>query len=781
MSTTAERTAARTRVGDAGVSADSPDSAAPRAGRVEMVLEQIEQLPTLPAVATHLLTMTTRPDTSAREVIDVLESDPSLTAKILSVARRVDSGIPSDAATVDKAVVLMGFDAIRNIALSIKVFEAFGPEGDDTHRTFSRTEFWKHSLAVACAAQLVAAELPEPLDQEEAFVCGLVHDIGKVALDTCLPKSFERIVQLAAASRCCMADAERQVLGIDHTVAGRRLAQRWGLPDKLVNTIWLHHQGRDGVPQSVSDRGYIEVVHLADLIAREQRIGSSGNTAFPERAATVAQSMGLDTRSLERVVAQLADRIEARDGIVGLERLTSERLYLGALSAANEELGELNAALAQSNRTLRLRARFFDALRHFGAATSSTARPRDICAAAAEGVSIATGASAVMVFLHNPSDGVWHTGLKTGEAEPTSEMLLIEGDEPSEDAERPPTGPSAPILLPAEPYARSALEAFAGRLGRPPFWFVPLALGSSSAGGFAGAVFAASTERVETLARTDDEMRTLATALGLALGGADARAKGERLNEELAAVNRRMRDTEGERVGSRSLSMIAEMAAGAGHELNNPLAVISGRAQLLGTQTDDDDTQQSLQLIKDQATQCSRIVSELMTFARPEPAEPTQVELSALLEQIRASFLAEHSLTAEQFTVRIAADAHAVWADADHVRVIIGELVRNAWEAYEGKPVRLVVNCRAEVADDTIVAEVSDEGRGMAPDVLQRAFDPFYSHRPAGRGRGLGLSRAHRLAEVNRGRLWLESTETVGTTACLKLPARADVDAREPA
>ena len=77
MSTTADRTAARTRAGDAAVSPDGSHAAAPRTGRVELVLDQIEQLPTLPAVATHLLTMTTRPDTSAREVIDVLESDPS--------------------------------------------------------------------------------------------------------------------------------------------------------------------------------------------------------------------------------------------------------------------------------------------------------------------------------------------------------------------------------------------------------------------------------------------------------------------------------------------------------------------------------------------------------------------------------------------------------------------------------------------------------------------------------------------------------------------------------
>ena len=218
--------------------------------------------------------------------------------------------------------------------------------------------------------------------------------------------------------------------------------------------------------------------------------------------------------------------------------------------------------------------------------------------------------------------------------------------------------------------------------------------------------------------------------------------------------------------------MLAEMASGAAHELNNPLAVISGRAQLLADEADDGPLRDALRLIQDHAKRCSHVVSELMEFAQPASPDPTNVDLGGLLEAIRASWLGTGEMTAERFQLTLEPDANRVWADEEQLRTIIGELVRNGVEAADGGNARLIVNCRRDLTDETVVIEVQDHGRGMEPDVLARAFDPFFSHRPAGRGRGLGLSRAHRLAELAEGTLWLESTPSQGTTACLKLPTR---------
>ncbi len=121
-----------------------------------------------------------------------------------------------------------------------------------------------------------------------------------------------------------------------------------------------------------------------------------------------------------------------------------------------------------------------------------------------------------------------------------------------------------------------------------------------------------------------------------------------------------------------------------------------------------------------------------------------------------------------------AADAEAtVYADPDQLREILDAVITNAVEAGESETLRVQVNSPSRLTDETVRIVIEDNGVGMSPDVLDHAFDPFFSHRPAGRGRGLGLSRAYRLADINGGRLWIESTRNVGTTVTIELPARA--------
>ena len=302
-----------------------------RAGRVELILAQLDSLPTLPAVAARLLELTTSPDSSAREVVRLIESDQSLTARILSMTRKADAGIRSTVATVDKAVVLLGFEAVTNAVLAIKVFETFARHEPAAGTGFDRPGFWKHSLAVACGAQLAAEQLGRGPRADIAFVCGLLHDIGKVAIDACLPKSYERVVRRANLARGCIADIEREVLGVDHTVAGHRLAQRWRLPQSLAECIWLHHHGPSVLPASVGHPVEVAIVHFADRLARQLRLGYSGNFYPDPPAAALAGQIGLTRAQFDQIVRDLPHRIEERALLIGLDRLSSAELYMTCL------------------------------------------------------------------------------------------------------------------------------------------------------------------------------------------------------------------------------------------------------------------------------------------------------------------------------------------------------------------------------------------------------------------------------------------------------------------
>src|SRR5205823_5122063 len=114
----------------------------------------------------------------------------------------------------------------------------------------------------------------------EAFVCGLLHDLGKVALDAALPKSFDRVVEAADLLRGNIADLERSIIGLDHMVVGKRLAERWGLPLPVRECIWLHGQSPAALPQTVKSPKLVNLVTLADVLVREQHLGYSGNYTF---------------------------------------------------------------------------------------------------------------------------------------------------------------------------------------------------------------------------------------------------------------------------------------------------------------------------------------------------------------------------------------------------------------------------------------------------------------------------------------------------------------------
>jgi signal transduction histidine kinase len=218
--------------------------------------------------------------------------------------------------------------------------------------------------------------------------------------------------------------------------------------------------------------------------------------------------------------------------------------------------------------------------------------------------------------------------------------------------------------------------------------------------------------------------------------------------------------------------MIAAMAAGAAHELNNPLSVISGRAQIELARCEDPARREGLQSIVDQTNKATGIVNELMSFAKPNAPEPVSLSLRELLDMRRQHCETAFGLAAGQLAVQLADPGAVVYADPIHVRDILDAVIKNAIEAGGAESVHVQINSPSRRSDETVRIVVEDDGPGMSREVMARALDPFFSHRPAGRGRGLGLSRAYRLAEINKGRLRIDSVPGHGTKVTIELPAR---------
>ncbi len=745
--------------------------------KVELIIQQLNSLPTLPSVAARLLQITVNTRTQANEVVEMIESDQSLASKIITLSTRADRGMRPKSVSLSKAVVMLGFDAIRNAVLSIKVFETLGGVSSPTEGNFNRKEFWKHSLAVACAARMLIRQIDPAVDEEEAFVCGLLHDMGKVALDACLPRSFSRVVQIAESSLANIADVEKKVLGIDHTVVGKRLAEKWQLPLSILETVWLHHQSPDSLPEAIRHRSIVRTVYLADLLVREQRIGYSGNHYFGEKASVVAEELGCSASAIDQISRELRVEISERANLLGLDDIEPEDLYHEALSEANNELGKLNNQLQEQNRILALRSCYFDLLSDLGMGLTAGQSVVDVCSLLSELWRKHTDTKLCAVYAEVPEEWIIEGVVKSQKELKPAVFLVDRTDDPD---------------LINRPKRIQTAEGFSIQMpGEDQLWFfeqvapqfelsMTLTMSLPYGGQTIGSIIWQQPEGEIDYQEQIKEIQSFAASAALAIRQAQIQEQQVHLCEEMAETNRRLHEAQRELLQKRSLAAVGEMACGAAHEINNPLAVIVGRSQFLATSEEDAERKTMLEAISRQGQAIADIITELMEFAKPSVPQPHSVTVQSLLDQVIA---AKKTLSQENKVVleaKAEGNLPEVFVDPGQIQTAIEELVTNAIDSYQGKGGTVLLNARYDELASEIILEVVDHGMGMDSETLRKAMDPFFSAKKAGRNRGLGLSHSMRYIESNGGHLYLISDLGQGTVGRVILPVSQIAFSAEP-
>ncbi|MBL8763309.1 MAG: HDOD domain-containing protein [Phycisphaerae bacterium] len=327
-----------------------PDPKSP--AHVALILRELETLPTLSPVAMRLLSASADDEADLGEIIRLLEADPALTGRILSLCRRADRGVSPGVTTVKRAVVLLGLEAVRSAVLSVSIYELMNRCTGESPSGFDRVGFWKHSLATACAAELLAREhTGSKVLPEEAFTAGLVHDLGKLVLHLLLPKAYERVAAAGGS-----AAAERRLLGLDHHEAGARLGDHWGLPGSLIGAMSLHATPWSHLPDSPA-RGLVAVVGGANLLSHHLHLGRPGDGTEADQAARLLAGSGLGWDDAEACSARVHEMFARRCADLGIEERTSVEAMLDSIALANARLGTLNRRLGdRSERTRRAEA-----------------------------------------------------------------------------------------------------------------------------------------------------------------------------------------------------------------------------------------------------------------------------------------------------------------------------------------------------------------------------------------------------------------------------------------
>ncbi len=283
--------------------------------RIQRLVAKIDKLPTLPVAATKIVQVVNNPNTTARDVNQLISTDQALAAKVLKLVNSAYYGLSNKVASITQAVVILGFNTIKSLALSASVLDSFSSA---ELSTFKREEFWKHSLGVGVGAKLIANLIKVPAkDQEEFFLAGLLHDMGKVVMDQYLHEEFSEVVGLTKDTGCAFLQAEREVLGgLTHADIGKLLAEKWNLPANLQEAIAFHHD-----PLQAKEGPHTVAVHFADILCKSKHIGFSGDYEISGISEQAVDSLKIPPEALEKLIAEDIDR-EFRNATIFLNMAT---------------------------------------------------------------------------------------------------------------------------------------------------------------------------------------------------------------------------------------------------------------------------------------------------------------------------------------------------------------------------------------------------------------------------------------------------------------------------
>ncbi|HEX7901996.1 MAG TPA: HDOD domain-containing protein [Planctomycetota bacterium] len=271
--------------------------------RVRKLVDKVQGLPTLPSMLNNINQMVLNPQTSAKEVAQIISSDPALTSKVLRVVNSSFYGFPNRITTVSHAIVILGFNTIKSIVLSSTIFDVFrrGAKPGD----FDRAEFWKHSIGCGAAAKVLGRRINYPM-LEELFIAGLLHDVGKIVLDQYVPDKFGEVVALVRSRDILISEAETEVLGVTHADVGAWLFEKWNLSKGLTDTVRCHHN-----PALAGEsQRFAEIIHVADVLVRAVRFGNGGDQKIPAIQESAWRSLGLSEKELDGLLAQTTQEIE---------------------------------------------------------------------------------------------------------------------------------------------------------------------------------------------------------------------------------------------------------------------------------------------------------------------------------------------------------------------------------------------------------------------------------------------------------------------------------------
>lgn len=267
----------------------------------------VKEVPTLPAVYQELFSKMSDPNVSVPQLSEIVSRDQALATKILKLVNSAFYGYKSEINTISRAMVILGFRTVRNATLAISVFDYVREDADDNR--FSIDNFWKHSLCTAAICKVLGKHC-DVKQQEETFVAGLLHDIGKMIMKKYFEDDFNEVCQYAIENKVSWNEAEGELLSVGHASVAKVVLRSWNFPPSLIEAIQFHHTLSSGA----SYPKLVALVNVADHIAYLNNMGAPASTvhdgcseaALTELGITLEQAQSFEEEYMEETKNSLS-------------------------------------------------------------------------------------------------------------------------------------------------------------------------------------------------------------------------------------------------------------------------------------------------------------------------------------------------------------------------------------------------------------------------------------------------------------------------------------------
>jgi len=271
------------------------------------IIDYIDRMPSLPTSVSKVMEICQNPAANPSDLNKVISLDPVLLARIMKLINSAYYGLSQEVTSLVRAIIMLGINTVKNLALSTAVLGSI--KGSKQGKSVLNLDsFWKHSLCVGVANKLLAKHRKvDPKEWEGYFICGLLHDIGKVPLNYRAPDELLASIQESDRSRIPLHQGESAILELTHEDAGGLIVEKWQLGDEILDAVSFHHRAE--VYQG-NHKTLVYSTAVANYYANSMEIGFSGDRFAQKPSPEVFSFLGIQWQDMEALDDQVAKEID---------------------------------------------------------------------------------------------------------------------------------------------------------------------------------------------------------------------------------------------------------------------------------------------------------------------------------------------------------------------------------------------------------------------------------------------------------------------------------------